>query len=127
MTSDDVVQGVRHEDAVCRVHFGIDVHSTNPKNNKGIHVHGLKAQPYDIPLRALIAQDVDNLFMAGRCISGDFMAHSSYRVTGNAVALGQAAGTAAAIADAPRSQGAASAAGRYRQSGRGVSAGVCAD
>ena len=98
VTSNDVVQGVRHEDAVCRVHFGIDVHSTNPKNNKGIHVHGLKAQPYDIPLRALIAQDVDNLFMAGRCISGDFMAHSSYRVTGNAVALGQAAGTAAAIA-----------------------------
>jgi hypothetical protein len=36
--------------------------------------------------------------MAGRCISGDFIAHSNYRVTGNAAALGQAAGTAAAIA-----------------------------
>ena len=36
--------------------------------------------------------------MAGRCISGDFLAHSSYRVTGNAVAMGQAAGTAAAVA-----------------------------
>jgi hypothetical protein len=36
--------------------------------------------------------------MAGRNISGDFLAHSSYRVTGNAVAMGEAAGTAAAIA-----------------------------
>jgi hypothetical protein len=35
--------------------------------------------------------------MAGRCISGDFVAHSSYRVTGNAVAMGQAAGVTAAI------------------------------
>jgi hypothetical protein len=36
--------------------------------------------------------------MAGRCISGDFIAHSSYRVTGNAAAMGQAAGRVAAMA-----------------------------
>lgn len=40
--------------------------------------------------------------MAGRCISGDFLAHSSYRVTGNAVALGEAAGKASALAVASR-------------------------
>lgn len=34
--------------------------------------------------------------MAGRCISGDFIAHSSYRVTGNAVPMGEAAGQTAA-------------------------------
>jgi hypothetical protein len=39
-----------------------------------------------------------SLVLAGRCISGDFVAHSSYRVTGNAVALGEAAGAAAAVA-----------------------------
>ena len=55
-------------------------------------------KPYDIPMRALIAKDVDGLMMAGRCISGDFTAHASYRVTGNAVALGEAAGVVAAIA-----------------------------
>jgi hypothetical protein len=55
-------------------------------------------KPYDIPLRALIAKDVDGLLMAGRCISGDFIAHSSYRVTGNAVAMGEAAGVTAALA-----------------------------
>jgi hypothetical protein len=46
----------------------------------------------------LIARDVDNLVMAGRCISGDFIAHASYRVVGNAVAMGEAAGVVAAVA-----------------------------
>jgi hypothetical protein len=54
--------------------------------------------PYQIPYRSLVARDVDNLLLAGRCISGDFVAHSSYRVVGNAVPLGQAAGAAAALA-----------------------------
>ena len=36
--------------------------------------------------------------MAGRCISGDYIAHASYRVTGNAVAMGEAAGAVAALA-----------------------------
>ena len=55
-------------------------------------------KPYDIPLRALIARDVDGLMMAGRCNSGGFIAHASYRVTGNAVAMGEAAGATAAVA-----------------------------
>src|SRR5512133_3266484 len=59
---------------------------------------GFKTKPYDIPLRALIAKDVDGLMMAGRCISGDFTAHASYRVTGNAVAMGEAAGRVSALA-----------------------------
>ena len=58
---------------------------------------GVAMQPYEIPLRALIASDVDGLLLAGRCISGDFLAHASYRVTGNAVATGEAAGTLAAL------------------------------
>jgi len=58
----------------------------------------IKTLPYDIPMRSLIAKDVDGLMMAGRCISGDFFAHASYRVTGNAVAMGEAAGYVAAKA-----------------------------
>jgi len=41
---------------------------------------------------------VDGLMMAGRCISGDFYAHASYRVTGNSVPMGEAAGKVAALA-----------------------------
>ena len=49
-------------------------------------------------MRALIAKDVDGLMMAGRCISGDFIAHASYRVTGNSVGMGEGAGVIAALA-----------------------------
>ena len=42
------------------------------------------------------------LLLAGRCIIGSFIAHSSYRVTGDAVALGEAAGAAAALAATTR-------------------------
>jgi hypothetical protein len=97
---DDMLKGVRHQDAVCRVTFGIDVHSTNIQHSTAIEARPVKqrTQPYDIPLRALLAKEADGLLMAGRCISGDFLAHSSYRVTGNAVAMGEAAGTTAALA-----------------------------
>lgn len=101
---DDILQGRRHEDGICRVHFNLDVHSPHPDERTGMERYDAKfldyrakSRPYDIPLRALIARDVDGLLMAGRCISGDFLAHSSYRVTGNAVAMGQAAGTLAAL------------------------------
>lgn len=55
-------------------------------------------RPYQIPLRAAIAADVDGLMLAGRCISGDFFAHASYRVTGNAVQMGESVGCSAALA-----------------------------
>jgi hypothetical protein len=98
VSTKDLASGARHEDAVCRCAFPVDVHSTDPTKDKGIPSQGVRAQPYDIPYRALIAKDVDGLLLAGRCISGDFIAHSSYRVTGDAVAMGEAAGVAAAVA-----------------------------
>ncbi|MCH5377470.1 MAG: FAD-dependent oxidoreductase, partial [Planctomycetes bacterium] len=98
----DMLDGARYPDAVCRVTFGIDVHSTSRQHSTGIESHAAprRTQAYDIPLRALIAKDADGLLMAGRCISGDFLAHSSYRVTGNAVAMGEAAGITASLAAA---------------------------
>lgn len=99
ITVEDLVNGSRHPDAIARCTFGIDVHSPSPQESRGISNQVVDhCLPYDIPLRALIARDRDNLLLAGRCISGDFQAHSSYRVTGNAVATGEAAGTAAALA-----------------------------
>ena len=98
LTSEDLIEGARFDDAICRVTMGIDVHSTDPTKTKAVETKPHRSQPYDIPLRALIARDVDGLLMAGRCISGDFIAHSSYRVTGNAVTMGQAAGICAARA-----------------------------
>jgi hypothetical protein len=101
VTREDLVTGARFSDAVTRVTFGVDIHAASRKDNdkEPINRGGVaKMRPYDIPLRALIARDVDGLMMAGRCISGDFIAHASYRVTGNAVAMGEAAGATAFLA-----------------------------
>lgn len=95
---EDMINGARHVDSVCRATFGVDVHSTDKQKCSGIEATTIRTKPYDIPLRALIAKDVNGLMMAGRCISGDFLAHSSYRVTGNAVAMGEGAGRAASFA-----------------------------
>lgn len=100
ITGDDIVRGLQHPDAVCQARFGFDVHNlfddgTNPEDVARFRKAG--SRPYDIPLPSLIAADVDGLLMAGRCISGDFIAHSSYRVTGNAVPMGEAAGRTAAV------------------------------
>lgn len=96
VTREDLIRGARHVDAVCRVTFPVDVHAPQAVGEKSYSDEGVKARPYDIPLRALIAREVDGLLLAGRCISGDFFAHASYRVTGYAVELGQAAGATAA-------------------------------
>lgn len=53
--------------------------------------------PYGIPLRSLIAKDVDNLMMAGRNISTTHVALGTVRVIGTTALMGQAVGTAAAI------------------------------
>jgi hypothetical protein len=101
VSSEDLMIGARHKDGICRVHFGVDVHALSKKSDHGgggIMRTGVRSKPYDIPLRSLIALDVHGLLMAGRNISGDFIAHSSYRVTGDSVQLGQAAGVLAAVA-----------------------------
>lgn len=100
VSKEDVIAGARYDDAVVRPTFSVDIHALTAESNKKAAYHnaGIKVKPYDIPLRALIAKDVDGLMMAGRCISGDFISHASYRVTGNSVAMGEAAGVTAALA-----------------------------
>lgn len=99
VTGDDLREGRVQPDAICKVSFPVDVHSTNRKAGEAFDADNqIVSKPYDVPLRSLIAADLDNLLMAGRNISGDFLAHASYRVTGNSVAMGEAAGCLAARA-----------------------------
>ena len=99
VTVDALAAGTAQADGIRRVTFPIDVHSTRKDSGEAFEAENkIKSLPYDIPLRALMAADVDNLLLAGRCISVDFLAYSSYRVTGNAVATGEVAGTLAMTA-----------------------------
>ena len=97
ITADDVAEGRSFDDGICTVTFNTDIHSLRPEKDKAFEQkYGIKHPPYQIPLRALVSADVDNLMMAGRCISGDFAAHASYRVGGPAFRTGEAAGVCAA-------------------------------
>ncbi len=98
LTKEDVYQGSVFEDAVCTVGGVIDIHLPTANLGGGVFESEKKSRPYQIPERALMSKDKTNLFMAGRCISGDFLAHSNYRLSGNAVMTGSAAGRLAAVA-----------------------------
>lgn len=95
MTVEDLIAGRSFEDAVTSCAFVIDVH--DPKAGGTENDMGkVRIKPYEIPYRALVPENLRGLLAAGRCISGSHEAHASYRCTGTAMALGQAAGIAAA-------------------------------
>ena len=105
VTVDDVAAGSTFPDAVTTSRFGIDVHPQDADENRkfaGGYDLGRTFRPFQIPLRSCRAKDADNVYMAGRDISGDFIAHASYRVTGSAVALGEGVGRALSNSGASR-------------------------
>ncbi len=93
ISDDDVVSGQKFDDAICKVDFGIDIHEPDEREQTVVGHGG-----FYIPYRSLIPKGFDQLLVAGRCISGSWQAHAAYRVTGNCVAMGEAAGLAAAEA-----------------------------
>lgn len=94
---DDLAEGRRFEDGVTFCSFGVDIHEPAP--GAGVPSgHGAPMKTYEIPYRCLLPDSVENLIVAGRCISGSHEAHASYRVTGVCMATGQAAGLAAVLA-----------------------------
>ncbi len=97
LTVDDIYQLKKFPDSICDVSFVIDVHALEKENTIGYSDYGDEFErDYQIPLRSAICKGFDNLYMTGRCISGDFSAHASYRVTGNAAVLGENIGKIAA-------------------------------
>src|SRR6202043_2102405 len=81
--------------AVARSAYPIDIH--NPAGS-GTTTHRLApGTSYEIPYRCLVPSGVDDLLVAGRCISTTHEALASTRLTPTVMTLGQAAGTAAAL------------------------------
>lgn len=94
---DDLRSGRQFADAVTFGGFGVDIHDVKRGEPSA---HGTRIRAYEIPYRCLLPASVRGLLFAGRCISGTHEAHASYRVTGTCMAMGQAAGLAAALAAA---------------------------
>lgn len=93
---DDIEQNTQFDDGICSVTFWVDIHQPDSVDQDQQHGNLLKPA-YQIPYRSLVPLKVENLLIAGRCISGTYEAHASFRVTGDCVAMGQAAGIAAAL------------------------------
>jgi hypothetical protein len=96
LTADDILSARKFDDVVARCSYPIDIH--NPAGKGTILMRLPPGEAYDIPLRCLMPQGLDDLLVAGRCISGTHEALSSYRVMPVAMATGQAAGVCAALA-----------------------------
>ncbi len=96
----DVAEGRKFDDVVARGYFPIDIHNPKPKadavRDGGVWIDLVDS--YDIPYRCLVPSDVDGLLMAGRAISASHEAHASFRTQGGVMAIGHAAGAAAALA-----------------------------
>ena len=94
ITVEDYTSGRVFDDAICHAFYPVDLHTRS----------GVKPKPLargtvpTSPLRALIPKSSRNVMVAGRSVSSDRLANSGLRVQASCMAMGQAAGVAAALA-----------------------------
>jgi len=92
LTEEDCRNCVKFDDAIAACNYDIDIH--NPEGTGTSHYYFPDGAYYTIPYRSLIPQGVDNLLVAGRCISSDHGAQASYRIMPVVCCIGEAAGSA---------------------------------
>lgn len=100
LSEDDIMKGRSFDDAIATGCWYLDLHPNKTTLGSANDFKPEKVQPapYDIPYRSLLPQKIENLLVAGRCHSATRGAHASTRVTVTAMAMGEAAGYAAALA-----------------------------
>lgn len=100
LTLEDLATGRHFEDVIALCGYPVDIHSpTDSGGGTDQSNHSLKtADSYEIPFRCLIPKGIDQLLVAGRCVSATHEALGAIRVMPPSFAMGQAAGTAAALA-----------------------------
>lgn len=106
-TAADAMEFRKHPDGIARSSWEIDIHSATDPRKKGVayddpayqpRIEGAKRGDYfDIPYGCIVAKGVDDLLVAGRCLSAEHVAQSSLRIQQTCMATGQAAGAAAAL------------------------------
>lgn len=96
ITVEELAEGKRFEDVIVHnAEFIVDIH--NPAGAGQAEAKIQYVKPYDLPYRCFIPRKVENLYVAGRCISGTHRAHASYRVMSICMAMGEAVGVAASL------------------------------
>ena len=92
ITGEDVLEGRRFDDVIAM--------AANPVINYYGYRRFLTHEGYQIPYRAIVPQKAENLLVVGRCMSSDQIAYESWRAMAHILAIGEAAGVAAAISAA---------------------------
>ena len=93
INADDILNPQDFPDTIAKGAHWIDIHQSHNSRQSATYV----GKPYNIPFRSLIPVNAKNLLVAGGSISATKEAFASVRVQAQCMALGQAAGTAAAI------------------------------
>lgn len=96
VTGEDLLASRRFEDTVAVLCNSVDIH-TGGDNGVVNYTPFANPEPYTIPYRALVSKDLTNLWTAGKTFSSDRRAQGAARVIPPSMAMGQAAGCAAAI------------------------------
>lgn len=97
ITVEEYVNGKKYDDAICYSYYPIDLHKHGEDGKTLYNIFISENTIPTIPYRALLPLGLDDILVAGRCISGDRLAQSAYRVKASCMAMGQAAGAAAAL------------------------------
>lgn len=95
LTAEDVLEARQFEDAIARCGAPIEDHSGGVDT---VWKYIPNSGTYDIPFRSLLPRGLDNVAVAGRCLSATHEAHASARSIAQCIAMGQAAGTAVTLA-----------------------------
>jgi hypothetical protein len=96
-TIDDWVARRNFDDGIGRNNYYVDVHIGDSMNDER-YDHYKKGETHGIPYRILTPKGLDNLLVAGRCVSTDSLSFGSLRVMPSCLVTGEAAGLAAALA-----------------------------
>lgn len=96
LTAEELIACTRFEDSIALGNYDIDIH--NPEGSGTSHRYFKPGEYYTIPYRSLLPKELDNLLVAGRCISATHEAQASIRIMPICCCLGEAAGTAVGIA-----------------------------
>ena len=84
-TVEDLKSGKKFDNPAVISDYPVDVHS-NKKNGSTLKSY----KEYQLPIESLMSDDIDNLFVAGRCLSADYMAQGALRVQSSCFSMGEA-------------------------------------
>ena len=104
LETDAYFESQRHEDDICVYDYALDLHAARAGKDSQADYYDIyydrrtgPGEFYGIPFRSLLPQQIENVAAAGRCISCDRPMLGSVRQLSSSMAMGQAAGTAAAM------------------------------